>query len=83
MKAKVLDLLEDVGTTGLNASTAVNLAEARGMELERASVSSLLSRLKSDGIVEFDGSMYRLPKFAKAATPDEHNPAKTDIFVVR
>ncbi|MDE0717482.1 MAG: hypothetical protein OXH64_06040 [Rhodospirillaceae bacterium] len=63
IKGVVLELLEDVGTTGLNATTAVTLAEKRGITLERASVSSLLSRLKADGIVEFDGTMYRLPKY--------------------
>ena len=70
IKALILDLLEDVGTTGLNATTAVGLADSRGATLERASVSSLLSRLKADGIVEFDGSLYRLPKYAKSSGAD-------------
>jgi hypothetical protein len=63
-KSVVLDLLEDVGTTGLNASIAVDLADRRGISIERASTSSLLSRLKSDGIVAFDGDRYRLKKYA-------------------
>ena len=71
IKALVLELLEDVGTTGLNAATAVNMASTRSTPLERASVSSLLSRLKGDGIIEFDGSMYRLPKFAKAVAEED------------
>ena len=63
IKALILGLLEDVGTTGLNATTVVHLADARGVTIERTSVSSLLSRLKADGIVAFDGSLYRLPKY--------------------
>lgn len=68
-KSVVLDLLEDVGTTGLNASIAVDLADRRGISIERASTSSLLSRLKSDGIVVFDGDKYRLKKYAPNAGP--------------
>jgi hypothetical protein len=68
-KSVVLDLLEDVGTTGLNASIAVELANRRGVSIERASVSSLLSRLKSDGIIEFDGERYRLKKYAPNPEP--------------
>lgn len=76
IKGIVLDLLEDVGTTGLNAATAVTFAKERGSSLERSSVSSLLSRLKSDGIVEFDGSMYRLLKYAKSGVRD--NPLEME-----
>lgn len=63
-KGIVLDLLQDVGTTGLNAGTAVDLANTRGVTLDRASVSSLLSRLKKDGVVTYDGERYRLGQFA-------------------
>ena len=67
IKALVLDLLEEVGTTGINGATVVKIASARGVTVERSSVSSLLSRLKADGIVTFDGSMYRLPRYAAPA----------------
>jgi len=70
-KAIVLDLLRDVGTTGLNAQVAVDLANKRGVTLDRASVSSLLSRLKADGIVAFDGDKYRLNEFAPNRSPDD------------
>lgn len=63
-KGVVLDLLRDVGTRGLNAQTAVDLANKRGVTLDRASVSSLLSRLKKDEIVVFDNEVYRLKEFA-------------------
>jgi hypothetical protein len=65
VKTTVLDLLEEVGRRGVNAATAVDLAKAKGIALERGSVSSLLSRLKTDGIVAYDGSVYRLKKFTE------------------
>ena len=36
----------------------------RGIELDRGSVSSLLSRLKKDGVLFYDGSRYRLKEYA-------------------
>lgn len=68
-KSVVLDLLDDVGAAGISAAIAVDLAERRGITIERASVSSLLSRLKSDGVVVFDGEKYRLPKYASDPDP--------------
>ncbi|MGO9742621.1 MAG: hypothetical protein ACLPN5_14150 [Roseiarcus sp.] len=65
-KSVILDLLRDVGTTGLNAIAAVDLANARGVTLDKASVSSLLSRLKKDEIVTYDGDKYRLKEFSVA-----------------
>jgi DNA-binding transcriptional regulator LsrR (DeoR family) len=65
-KSIVLDLLDDVGTMGLNAATAVEIADRQGTTLDRASVSSLLSRLKRDGVVAYDGDRYRLKKFVPA-----------------
>lgn len=64
VKGAILDLLKEVGTTGLNAQTAVEIAARRGVSLDRGSVSSLLSRLKRDGVIEHDGDRYRLPQFA-------------------
>lgn len=60
LKGIVLDMLKEVGIRGLNAGTAVELARQRGLSLERASVSSLLSRLKGDGIVKHEGDVYIL-----------------------
>lgn len=75
-KSIVLDLLDDVGTTGLDATIAVKLANDKGFTVEKGSVSSLLSRLKKDGIVEYDGSRYRLPKYVK-------KPGEDDQFALR
>ncbi len=55
VKIRVLELLEKQGRSGLNAAKAVELSEAAGDVLDRGSVSSLLSRLKQDDVVVYDG----------------------------
>ena len=60
VKSAVLDLLERVGQNGLNAAIAVDMAAQDNLNLDRGSVSSLLSRLKNDRVVSYDGSLYRL-----------------------
>lgn len=66
VKNILLRMLEEVGPSGLNAATAVEMASKRNEALERPSVSSLLSRFKSDGVVTYDGTVYRLKKYAPA-----------------
>lgn len=75
-KAIVLDLLKDAGTTGLNAVAAVGMANSRGITLDRNSVSSMLSRLKRDEVVVYDGDRYRLKEFA----PRGETPTQTSVF---
>lgn len=60
VKSALLDLLLHAGATGLNANEAVRLGAAKGIALDRNTVSSLLSRLKREGVVSHDGSKYRL-----------------------
>lgn len=65
LKDIVLSLCEEAGETGLSSTETVAVArEKRGAELQPASVSSLLSRLKADGVLMFDGTRYRLKRFA-------------------
>jgi hypothetical protein len=71
IKATILDLLSEVGTTGLNAVIAVEIAERRGVHLDRQSVSSLLSRLKSAGAVVYEGERYKLKQFAGTGSGTE------------
>lgn len=59
VKQAVLNLLER-HPAGLNAAMAVELAKEAGTQLERGSVSSLLSRMKNEDVVTYDGSVYRL-----------------------
>lgn len=63
VKGMLLDMLKEVGPGGLNAAKAVEISEQRGEPLERNTVSSLLSRLKADGVVTYDGTFYRLTEF--------------------
>jgi hypothetical protein len=59
VKQAVLSLLER-HPAGLNAAMAVEIAKEAGIQLERGSVSSLLSRMKNEDVVTYDGSVYRL-----------------------
>lgn len=68
IKDTVLDLLNEVGTTGLNGAVAVEIAERRGIHLDRQSVSSLLSRLKADGVAVYEGQRYKLKQFSGTAS---------------
>lgn len=60
----VLEMATKMGAVGLTADECVDLArKENGTTLNRSSVSSLLSRLKQDSILFFDGERYRLAKF--------------------
>lgn len=60
----VLLLCEQSGGAGLSSAECVEKASKAGTALKPASVSSLLSRLKADGVLMYDGERYRLRKFA-------------------
>ena len=62
-KTVLLDMLEEVGPAGLNASIAENLAKRKGVVLKRGTAASNLSRLKASGSICRDGDRYRLPKY--------------------
>ena len=65
VKETVLDLISEAAETGMTPPECVAAAKAkRGIELDRGSVSSLLSRLKKDGVLFYDGSRYRLKEYA-------------------
>lgn len=81
VKQIVLELLELSGDLGLNAAIAVEMAKERGQDIERASVSSILSRLKGDRVATYDGERYRLAKPALGAPPNVHpHPASKGVF---
>lgn len=69
VKSYILDLLKEVGSVGLNAQKAVEMAAQRGHKVDRASVSSLLSRFKQDGTITYDGTLYRLKEFSAGNEP--------------
>lgn len=71
VKGIVLALLQERSTLGLTAGIAVDMAEQRGVKLEKATVSSLLSRLKNDGIVTYADSVYRWASRTKGPSTSE------------
>lgn len=80
VKSFVLDLLAELGTTGLNAASAVEIGARRGVHLDRQSVSSLLSRLKNEGVVMYEGERYKLPQFAQKQSPEAEKNASTPLL---
>jgi hypothetical protein len=64
LKETVLSLAQEAAEKGLTTESCVAAAKARGVDLIQASVSSLLSRLKNDGVMFFDGQVYRLKQYA-------------------
>jgi hypothetical protein len=65
LKGTVLALAEQAGENGLTAEECVAMAlEQKGITLLLGSVSSQLSRLKTDNVMFFDGQRYRLKQFA-------------------
>jgi hypothetical protein len=64
LKETVLDLMEEAAEHGLTTDECVQKAKEKDISLVPSSVSSLLSRLKSDGHLFFDGSRYRLKQYA-------------------
>ncbi len=68
VKGTVMDLINDAGSVGVTAASIVEGAVAKGRALDRNSVSSLLSRLKREGTLTFDGERYR-PAETQDPTP--------------
>lgn len=70
VKEHVIRLVSENAERGLVATELVELAKAQGIELERSSVSSLLSKLKEDGIFEHEkGGGYRPAKPSSPKQP--------------
>jgi len=72
VKNTVLELLSEQTEFGLTAAEVVEVAGARGVDLDRGSVSSLLSKLKGEGILTIEGSKYRI------AQPS--NPGSASVY---
>jgi hypothetical protein len=58
VKGTVMDLIVQAGKAGVTAHEIVDQAAVGGRQLDRPSVSSLLSRLKREGVLSFDGERY-------------------------
>ncbi|HWK14203.1 MAG TPA: hypothetical protein VNS02_07380 [Rhizobiaceae bacterium] len=79
VKNLVLKYLQEAGATGLTAPMIVNMALSAGFNLERPSVSSTLSRLKSDGVLVYDGDRYRVANSEPGWNVHPH-PASKGVF---
>lgn len=64
VKGMTLKVLEESGEKGATAQEVVTKAQERGHNLDRASVSSLLSRLKRENTLVFVDSRYYLASHA-------------------
>lgn len=60
VKKTAMDLIVDAGSAGVTANEIVERAAVAGRQLDRGSVSSLLSRLKREGVLVFNGERYFL-----------------------
>ncbi len=59
LKDIVLRMVDAHSDRGVVAADIVEMGKAEGMDLDRNSVSSLLSRFKRDGVLSHDGGRYR------------------------
>lgn len=82
VKLLVLNMLEEQREKGLNAGLAVKIAVDRGQHLERGTVSSLLSRLKNDHTVTYDGTVYVLGKYSENKTLDGEIAESSSVNVL-
>lgn len=73
VKRAVLDVVQEAGKAGVTASEVISRAAAKGRALNPGSVASLLSRMKQDGVLTFDGERYYL---AGAQGPHQEPPLK-------
>ena len=70
VKKTVMELVDMAGSAGVTAAEVVDRARTIGRELDRGSVSSLLSKFKSQGVLTFDGERYY--PASKSPSPDPH-----------
>lgn len=68
-KKTVLTMVTSADRAGVTATEIIEQAAAKGKKLNPNSVSSLLSKLKADGILVFDGLRY----YATGKQPPEDN----------
>jgi hypothetical protein len=70
----IRSLLSEAGTHGLNAKSLAELAEVRGLSINRNSLSSLLSRMKRNGELVYRQRRYVL-RDAEGIAVLQHTPA--------
>ena len=77
VKPLVLDLVIKSGTTGITTREVDDAVRAANPSVATATVGSVLSRLKSDGALKFDGERYYETKFAPVLRPFDQSAVRT------
>lgn len=71
VKQIVLDIVHERGDQGVDAAIVLEVAKQKhGVDLVRGTVSSLLSRLTSEGALLYDGTVYRPKPHEPPARPE-------------
>jgi CRP-like cAMP-binding protein len=85
VKGITLQLLEESGSEGLSSNDVVERAQNRGHSLDRGSVSSLLSRLKKEGTLIYDGTKYYLAQNApvRMSGPHQSDGSSPTLSILR
>lgn len=73
VKPFVLQIMEKAGVTGATSSEVAARVQEKMPNVNRDSVSSILSRLKSDGALVYNGERY----FDKRYAPQDDDPLPT------
>jgi len=61
VKETVLSLVQNAGPNGINVNGVLDAARELGIHLERGSVSSLLSRMKRESVLDMTDGRYFIP----------------------
>jgi len=70
VKDTVLGMLAEAGERGLSVNQILDIAKAKGTDLDRGSVSSLLSRLKRESTLDMkEGQYFVRPPMSAADRP--------------
>jgi hypothetical protein len=71
VKPLVLDIMREAGAKGATSASVDEVVRAKIPQVKKDTVGSILSRLKADGALVFDGERYYDKQFAPAKLPFE------------
>jgi len=83
IKDAVLGLIGEFKETGLSVNEVIELAQKRGQDLDRGSVSSLLSRLKREKVLDLQGSKYLPTQSEPPISPNPSEGGTPKLNIVR
>jgi hypothetical protein len=74
VKPLILDIMSVAGRTGSTSSQVFSAVRESAPNVSKETVGSVLSRLKSDGALSFDGERYYDTRFSPKAEPRPFEP---------